>query len=112
MHPGFPIVRDRVFARQERAADLPSGEVLAMNLLLFLLVALTSTSAMADPFPTGPHVYVEGSAEVRVEPDTVHLWVAIAATDPQLATAKASVDDRARKLIESCKKLGIKGVDI
>jgi uncharacterized protein len=83
-----------------------------MVLLLLLLLAFAAAPVIADPFPAAPHVYVEGSAEVRLEPDTLQLWVAIEATNPQLATAKASVDERARKLIESCKRLGIEDDDI
>jgi len=83
-----------------------------MTLLLLLLFVFAGAPAIANPFPTAAHVYVEGSAEIRVEPDTLHLSVAIEATDPQIAPAKASVDERARKLIESCKRLEIKDQDI
>jgi uncharacterized protein YggE len=78
--------------------------------LLFLVFA--SSAARAGVFPVGPHVYVEGSAEIRIEPDTVQITVAIEATDPQLAAAKATVDDRARKLIDACKRLGVEDRDI
>jgi uncharacterized protein len=80
--------------------------------LSLVLLVFASAAARADVFPTAPHVYVEGSAEIRIEPDSVQIAVAIEATDPQLAAAKATVDDRARKLIDTCKRLGIEDRDI
>ncbi len=83
-----------------------------MYLLPTVLLAFAAVTAKADPFPTAPYVYVEGSAEIRVEPDTLELSFNIEATDPQPATAKASVDERTRKLISACKELGIADDDI
>jgi hypothetical protein len=80
--------------------------------LRLLALGLAPLSMQADVFPAGPHVYVEGSAEIRVEPDTVQLWVAIEATDPQLSVAKKTVDERTRRLIAACKALGIAGDDV
>jgi uncharacterized protein YggE len=88
-------------------------EVRTMTLRLILLVALLlAAPALADPFPKAPHVYVEGSAEIRVEPDTLELSLVIEATDPQIAAAKARVDERSRKLIAACREIGIKEGDI
>jgi uncharacterized protein YggE len=83
-----------------------------MNIRLVLALFLAAASANADPFPTEPHVYVEGSAEIRVEPDTLELSIVIEATDAQLAVAKSKVDERAQKLIAACKQLGIADADL
>jgi uncharacterized protein len=83
-----------------------------MTLRLILLVALVAAPAFADPFPKAPHVYVEGSAEIRVEPDTLELSLVIEATAPQLAAAKARVDERSRRLIAGCREIGIQEADI
>jgi hypothetical protein len=53
-----------------------------------ILLAFGAAPAIADPFPTAPHVYVEVRPRSGVEPDTLHISVAIDATDLQLATAK------------------------
>jgi uncharacterized protein YggE len=83
-----------------------------MRHLFVLLLSFASLAANADVFPDAPHIYVEGSAEIRVEPDTLELSLVIEATDPQLAPAKASVDERSQKLIAACKKLGIEDADL
>jgi uncharacterized protein YggE len=84
-----------------------------MRALFILLLATASLAARAaDVFPDAPHVYVEGSAEIRVEPDTLELSLVIEATDPQLATAKAKVDERTRQLIAACKQLGVADADV
>jgi uncharacterized protein YggE len=83
-----------------------------IRFLLLVLLVFSSAAAIADPFPAAPHVYVQGSAEIRVQPDTARLWLGIEATDLVLATAKSSVDERTRKLIASCKALGIADEDI
>ena len=50
-----------------------------MPSLVFLLIfVVAAQTASADAFPDAPHVYVEGSAEIRVEPDTLELAIVIA----------------------------------
>ena len=77
-----------------------------------LLTASLPMTARADVFPSEPHVYVEGSSEIRVEPDTLELSLVVEATDPKLDAAKARVDERARKLVDACRQLGIADADI
>lgn len=79
----------------------------AVGLLLSIALPLS-----ANPLPNQPHVYVEGSAELSVEPDTMSFSLSIAHTDLELAKAKAEVDARSRLLIDTAKKLGIKTDDI
>lgn len=75
-------------------------------------IAFCSASLMATPLPQQPHVYVEGAAELEVEPDMMVFTLSIQTMDVDLAKAKADVDARSRLLIETCKKFGIKTNDI
>jgi uncharacterized protein len=77
-----------------------------------LLMGLFAVPALADPLPAQPHVYVEGSAEIEVEPDMMTFTLSIQAVDLDLAKAKADVDARSRLLIDTIKKFGIKADDI
>jgi len=80
--------------------------------LVAFIIALVSIPALASPLPNQPHVYVEGSAEIEVEPDMMTFTLSIQKVDIDLANAKADVDARSRVLIETCKKFGIKAQDI
>lgn len=75
-------------------------------------MSLVSLTAVASPLPNQPHVYVEGLAEIEVEPDMMTFTLSIQKVDMDLAKAKADVDARSRVLIETCKKFGIKAEDI
>ncbi|HEY7886380.1 MAG TPA: SIMPL domain-containing protein [Cellvibrionaceae bacterium] len=76
------------------------------------LVLLFPLMASASPLPTKPHVYVEGSATVEVQPDMMAFSVELAHIADTVADAKANVDKRSRVLIDLCKKLGIAPEDI
>lgn len=62
--------------------------------------------------PKAPHIYVEGSSEIRVVPDTVTIAVAIVAIDADIAKAKATADEKARVFIEACRGIGVADEDI
>ncbi len=79
---------------------------------LFSAAALVAVNTMASPLPQQPHVYVEGSAELEVEPDMMVFSLSIQTVDMDLAKAKADVDARSRLLIDASKKFGIKANDI
>jgi len=81
-------------------------------LLAFVSLILLSLPALANPLPSQPHIYVEGSAELEVEPDMMNFSLSIQKLDLDLAKAKADVDARSRLLIETIKKFGIKAEDI
>jgi uncharacterized protein len=81
-------------------------------LLIAISTALLSVTVWADPLPAQPHVYVEGSAEIEVEPDMMTFTLSIQAVNIDLAKAKADVDARSRLLIETSKKFGIQAADI
>ncbi|WP_323814049.1 SIMPL domain-containing protein [Cellvibrio sp. NN19] len=77
----------------------------------FVLMAFCPI-VFASPLPEQPHVYVEGSAEIEVEPDMMTFTLSIQKVDLDLAAAKADVDERSRLLIDTVKKFGIKANDI
>ena len=79
---------------------------------LTLFALLLSFPLWANPLPAQPHVYVEGSAEVEVEPDMMTFGLSIQTLDLDLAKAKADVDARSKILIDACKKFGVKPADI
>jgi uncharacterized protein len=81
-------------------------------LMLIGLLSLGAAVVQASPLPAQPHVYVEGAAELEVEPDMMTFSLGIQATNKDLAMAKADVDTRSRRLIDASKKMGIKAVDI
>lgn len=78
----------------------------------FVSLLLISLPALASPLPAQPHVYVEGAAEIEVEPDMMTFTLSIQTVDIDLAKAKTNVDARSRLLIEASKKFGIKAEDI
>lgn len=83
-----------------------------MKSLFAAFVLVISFSATANPLPREPHIYVEGSAEVEVAPETAFLSVLIEESNPSAEEAKQVVDARSRKLIALSKELGITGTDI
>ena len=83
-----------------------------MNKLLFVTLVLLSPLTFAGPLPSVPHIYVEGQAEIEVEPDMMNITVGLEATDMDVAVAKKTVDQRSHKLIKTCKDMGIKSKDI
>nr|WP_324259710.1 SIMPL domain-containing protein [Cellvibrio fontiphilus] len=80
--------------------------------MLLGAVALFCANVGATPLPQQPHVYVEGAAELEIEPDVMVFTLSIQTVDLDLAKAKADVDARSRLLIDTIKKLGIKTNDI
>lgn len=84
-----------------------------MNKAIFVFFcAFTSSLVLASPLPDQPHIYVEGSAKVEVEPDTVTFSVSLEKTDAKLETAKADVDQRSTKLIQLLQASGIPTEDL
>lgn len=77
--------------------------------IAFLLLGVP---VAATPLPNQPHVYVEGSAELALEPDTMTFTLSIQTVDLDLARAKADVDTRSRLLIDTIKKFGVKSDDV
>lgn len=83
-----------------------------LRVMAILAAGMFSICVNASPLPSTPHVYVEGSATVEVEPDEMTFSIEIAYTAPTLEVAKQSVDTRSFELIRLCKELGIASDDI
>ena len=84
-----------------------------MHKLLTILVSLAlCVSANASPLPDSPHIYVEGSAEIEVEPDLATFTVQLDHVSQDAKAAKEVVDKKSINLIALCKKLGINPSDI
>mgnify|MGYP006193762911 FL=1 len=82
-------------------------------LLVFSLISVAFAAvATAAQLPDKPHIYVEGSAEVKVAPDQMTIIVGLEATNPELAVAKKDVDERSRRLIQAIKDLDIAPEDM
>lgn len=75
--------------------------------ILALILGLVGLASQADPLPDRPHVYVEGSAAIKVVPDTITFSLLLEKEAEDIATAKADVDQRSRKLIETCEAAGV-----
>lgn len=83
-----------------------------MKVFTILILCIMSIGVIANPLPSKPHVYVEGSATIEIEPDEMSFSIKIAQTDEVLGEAKFSVDERSNILINICKELGILNEDI
>ena len=83
-----------------------------MRQLFVCALLLFTLPVLATPLPSEPHIYVEGSATLDVEPSYMVLAVAVEATDLDLEKAKGDVDGRARQLIELADVLGIERSDV
>lgn len=82
------------------------------SFLIAMVMACISVGSMASPLPEQPHVYVEGAADIEVEPDMMTFTLSLQAVDIDLAKAKADVDKRSKQLINLCKQFGVKAEDI
>jgi len=82
------------------------------RVVVILLVSICSAALMASPLPSQPHVYVEGSGSLEIEPDAVVFSLSLEHKAPNLEEAKKEVDRRSLKLIELCKELGVPTTDI
>ncbi len=83
-----------------------------MNRLFALVLLLTSAVAIANPLPSKPHIYVEGSAEIEVIPDIMTLSLGLTAENMDVGVAKADVDQRSVHLINTLKAMDIEARDI
>lgn len=86
-----------------------------MRVIILACLMVFSTGAVlaeSGPLPSKPHLYVAGSGEVRVPPDQMAITVGLEETAKELAQAKATVDERSRRLIKAVKELGISPQDL
>lgn len=103
----FPILRHPRNARTKSLRLLCRS-----SLLLTLALTLPVPPVTANPLPDKPHIYVEGYAEIEVEPDLMVVTVSLLETNDELAVAKETVDERSRTLIQLARDIGIDGSDI
>ena len=75
--------------------------------LAFMLILLLPLVAQAQSLPDGPHIYVEGAAEIDVEPDRLVVEVLVWSVDTSASVAKADVDERSQQLIGMARNLEI-----
>lgn len=78
-----------------------------MKSLVLLLTLAIATAGFATGLPTSPYIYVQGSAETRVDPDMVTLGFNLNATDKDQAKAKAVVSEKSAAVFKLLEKLGI-----
>jgi uncharacterized protein YggE len=78
------------------------------NLFLTLLVLPIAAAVSANPLPKAPHIYVEGHAETRVQPDRFSIQASISEIDTSASSASASVETRLAKLIDEAERIGVR----
>jgi len=83
-----------------------------MNRLLVLALIFMAPFALANPLPSKPHIYVEGSAEIEVIPDQMTITLGLSAENMDVAIAKQDVDQRSHELINTLKSMAIEAKDI
>ncbi len=80
----------------------------ALAVAATLLTSLTCAgTAMADRFPTGPHLYVTGEAVEKLKPDFVETSFMVARTGADVPATKKDVDAITDKVWAAAKKIGI-----
>ncbi|MDF1691681.1 MAG: SIMPL domain-containing protein [Zhongshania sp.] len=75
-------------------------------LSIFIFIFIPAYS-IASPLPDKPHVYVEGSAEIEVDADTINFSVLLDSSDGDLSSSRNDIENRSRILIDTCINLGI-----
>jgi len=75
------------------------------TIALSMLVAVVAEAQTT--FPSEPHVYVEGSAEIEVQPDLLRLSGTMAVVDMNASTAEQEVQQRSATLLAVTREQGI-----
>ncbi|BBN81635.1 hypothetical protein PA25_16200 [Pseudoalteromonas sp. A25] len=84
-----------------------------MRMLISTVAAsLFCMSSFASTVPDDPHLYVQGHAKVKVQPDIATIRVAIVEKGEQLVQAKKKVDEIMAKAIKLAKGFDIEKDDI
>jgi uncharacterized protein YggE len=93
------------------AAERPDvrrrGHLLMLRPLVAIVVLIVASVAYGQPVPSKPHIYVEGSAEIDVEPDLLVAELLISSVNSDVSVSKSDVDQRSRQLIAASKALGV-----
>lgn len=75
---------------------------------IFIAALFCAQSFASGALPSEPHLYVQGSAELQVQPDIAVIHVAITKKSKQLTSAKKLVDDVMASAIDIAKKHNVK----
>ncbi|MCP1338972.1 SIMPL domain-containing protein [Idiomarina sp. M1R2S28] len=78
-------------------------------LLLFLIISFSSWGSV---IPTSPHIYVEGYAEKKIQPEIIVISTYVEHHDLNASLAKSEVDKKSVVLIQTAKDIGIEREDI
>ena len=78
-----------------------------MRYLIILILVLFSIQCFGSVLPNRPHIYVEGSAKIEVEPDTMIVTIDVESEDKSAEIAKYDVDNKSQSLIKSCLDIGV-----
>jgi uncharacterized protein YggE len=79
---------------------------------ILLTAALLSAQTFASSTPSAPHLYVQGNAQMQIQPDRAVIRVAITEKSNTLSKAKKRVDEIMANAISIAKKHKIKSDDI
>ncbi|CAM4000461.1 SIMPL domain-containing protein [Pseudoalteromonas byunsanensis] len=83
-----------------------------MRMISSLIATLFCAGSFAAALPDEPHLYVEGTAKMQVQPDRATIRVAISEKSKQLVEAKNKVDTVVANAIKLAKRFDIKKDDI
>lgn len=89
-----------------------SEEMKRLRLFASIMALCLPSAAYSQPLPNEPHIYVEGAAEIDVEPDRLVVKVLVSSVDTSASVAKSDVDERSRRLIDMARGLQIDEADI
>ena len=82
------------------------------SLFLVPVLVLSPLAARADNLPAKPYIVVSGHGELHVAPDLMYVTLTVERTDMDLGVARTDVEQRATKVIELARKLGVADKDI
>jgi uncharacterized protein len=78
-----------------------------MRVVLAFLILVPAIVFAQSPLPDKPHVYVQGSAEIPVQPDTLKLSGSISVVAMDASSAEEEVQQRSADLLSVAKENGI-----
>jgi len=80
--------------------------------LIVLVCVAASVSSWASPLPNKPHIYVEGSAVIDVQPDIATFTVYLESVSENSEKSKTDIDKKSLTLVKLCKALDIDTADV
>ncbi|MEJ2128880.1 MAG: SIMPL domain-containing protein [Woeseiaceae bacterium] len=83
-----------------------------MRIIFIALVLASAATSAQSNLPDTPHIYVEGSGVVRLDPDVLRISGEINAVSLDPAEAERAVYEKSARLLETCKEHGIEAEQI